>query len=662
MQQILHQAKSQNLSKVIKALAELPGDDPVHEGALNALAEAKDIESLQKALSTRWFSLAIKHLVELGRGDELKRVYKDFPPDVQRSIVHYLGAAGDTKFLSAALENEDVEVRKQAVEWLAHHHAFEILREHLQVEPDVRVKDEIRKQLALKREGPLSPALEHIEPAEKIKQIDELIKLATTAFNRWSLYPAIRRKVLGETGKRFDISTFKKWTENQPAIDTQIQEEMDKLPSIEKGRDALADLKEVVKKLPETDKNIKLTKDWIDETWKRIHAAGEELSAEERKQWETKIEEAKQKLSQMQEASKGDLEFRIAQLEIMEQEAEKQEKLITSISEQPDFQKKYGTSAASWKDYGAYLQSLDSEDLQPLEAKQDKLAWEKSETLRKELEEKQKRRNDLQAQLKPFLSRLKTDKKFPAELDEAGNVISPEIKALDTKLDMLKRFDREWYSSPEAQETFVEIDGEKYYLQPAKWIIPKGSDVLPEYSRGKVLLPSKPSPYKSPWVPYIEEAEQKKRQLQNQFDKEMVPYLPARAKEILLQIHKLTGGNIVERDPSKPHGDIDRLMKEIRDMGVPELGGKFVSHAEAKKQREANKVQYEAERSDLLKRMENINVGYMATPEEREAKQKAMILLRKDIREFRAKYGHPPIPDSPRYQLLRQWYLDRGTK
>ncbi len=666
LMQIFHQAKEQNLMKVIQALAELPGTDPVHEKALDALAEAKDIPALQNAINTPAFNVAIKHLVALGRGDELKRVFKEMSPEVQRSIVYHLGQAGDKAFLEKALENPNAEVREQAVKWLAFYHEFDILREHLKKEKDGSVKKEIQKELVVYKapEAPVAEVIEQFKPEEREKKIAELVDTATKAFNRWRLYPEVRRKVLGETGQRYDISTFRKWVESQPEIDEEVQEEMSKLPSMEQGREALSELKNILKKLPETDKNITYTKDWIDETWKRLHIAGDELPPEERKKWEDEIEKAKEKLSLMQSNSKGDLEFKINQLEAMEEDATTREQLMHDIRSTPEFTKKYGSANSSWKDYSSYLQTFDVDtsekkqlkdpslynNLESLEEKQDNLAWKQSEDLRKELEAKQKRLKDLDQQLKPFLQRLKTEGKFNFEIDEEGNPIVPEIKAIDEKLDMLKKFDKEWYHSAEAQEPFVEIEGEKYYMAPDMWVVPKSKpSPLPEYPRGKVRVPGRVSRFRSPWTEYIEKYQREKVHLQNKALQDVTPYLPPRAKEI--QLEKVKSSN-----------DIAGLSDEIKNLGVIEQGGKFVSYKDARKNRDANKKQYEEDRKNLLQRMDEMQKGFAETPKEKEDKAKELIVLRKDIKDFKAKYGVPPLHDSPKYNLIYQWHLDKKGK
>lgn len=653
LKQILQLAESKDFLKVVLAVMALPypakpGNDDIHVDAITSLYRMKAIPELGKLLFTPWHPIAIRYLVELGQDAPLKEAFKAYPnrPSMQRYITLYLGEKGDESFLEEAMKSPNKDVRLQATEWLKHFNKVDVLKKYVGEEKDPTLKDTIEKYL----EAPAAAVLESPEDFEK--KISELIKIAATAFTKWDKYPDVRREVLGRGGRRYGISTFNEWKTVQSEIDKEIKAKMDELPSFEKGAEALRDLEQIAEKLPDTTK-VNTLKAWVAEAEEKFKLYNYEYkpkdwTEEKWKEWQTdlqalqkKIETTKENIKKFESSSKkSDLTFKISQLKLLERDAQlrwsSKDSLMDAVKKDESFKKEYGADAHSWKEYQAYVKTFDEdyspsglgkatkEGLSTLEKDQEELKKKYAEPIQKALAEEARSEKEVAHKLIPFYRKLKIP------VAKGGEPHSPQVEKIENEIKKYRELEKQWYKLSGAIEPWAEVGGEKYRLAPAVWISPKESEVFPEYTRGKRLVPEQINKLKSPWSPIIKELEAAKVKAQRDFTLKLSEALPEQGKEFLKR-----------RDEHRKA--IDKLESVKASIGM-------YSHDQAKL--DASKKEYDAERKELLNSLKTMADLKDKSPEE-------YIKLRRRLSEFMEQYGVPPIPDTPEANLKKQYFQDR---
>jgi len=411
--------------------------------------------------------------------------------------------------------------------------------------------------------------------------------------------------------------------------------------------------------LPDATKQIATLRAWIDEAKEKYEINKQRPSNVSDEQWESiekalsafkeRIDAAQKNLDRASAAVKGDLEFRVAQLQLLERNAMWRSSLADAIKHDDAFKKEYGSGGNTWQTYQAYLKTYDKdiqgfkelpktavEGLADLEKSREEMAWKFTEPLRKRFSEEQEESQKAAQKLLPFYKRLQV------EVDSEGNPIAPGVKELNDSITQYKKLEDQWFKLSGTIEPYADIDGEKYRVTPAAWILMGNSSALPEYSRGKRLTPMDVSKFHSPWSDLISEAEKKKVEVTNDFLKKLNNQLPPEGKELLLRAvdHEKKAGSTLER---------------LRAAGISLSNGKlkYINRGE---QLETAKEKYDKARKDLLERLKSMDKLKESDSIE---DKKQYILLKKELADFRNQYGVPPIPDTPDANLKKQYFYDR---
>jgi len=667
LQKILQVAVEHNLPEVVEAVFNIPSTGKtskwdIHSDAIAAFYRLKDVDALGKILFTPWYPHAVKYLVDLGLASSLKKVYRSSNdnPGLQRAIILNLGEA-DPEFMAEALKNPNAEVRQQALKWLGDHHKkYDVLKEHVKNEKDPKAKAELEKFLALANEGPVAEVLEHMDPEEQMSKITALTKTAADAFTKWDNYPEIRKQVLGQHGRRYGISSFNEWKQVQPEVDTEIRDAMGEYPSMEKGKEALRDLEKVAEKLPDATKRITYLKAWIEEAREK-YKINKQLLERERQlsnmteesrtelendlsELKTKIDNAQKNLDKAMVDIKGDLDFRISQLQLLERSTTFRESLMETIKQDDSFKKEFGSGNHTWQDYQAYLKTfekelphkdakLPAEGLRAIERSKEKLAWGYTEPLRKQYAQEENLAVKRLQELQPFYERLGDPEK------------DPRLAEFDKKIKEYKKLAKQWYKMSGTIAPYVVISDDetkRYHISPAIWLAPNKSPALPEYGTSKRLVPEQLAELRSPWTDLIEETQAEKIKLHNDLLREVAKKLPEKGKDLLVEHLQHVK-------------KAEAILSHLQSAGVGFDGGEL-KYIDMGKKLEESKKRYDEDRMKLLKRLEILNkVKESNRPDD----QKEYIRIKKELADFMGMYGIPPVSDTPNGQLKKQYLYDR---
>jgi len=657
LQKILQAAETNNLPRVAEAVFAIPSEDPIHESAVKALVAMKDVPSLNKILYTNWHPWAVRGLIDLGYADQLKDVYRTTKrPLLQRTIVLELGEKGDPEFMGEVLDNPNEDVKLQAVEWLTHHKRFDILKEHSKSEKDPKAKAAIDKALALSNEGPVAEVLEKLDPEEQARKIDQLADTARRAFTKWERYPAMRQEVLGKSSERYPISSFgagpTSWLAVQPKIDAEVRELLHAEPSFAEGEAAVRELEAIAKKLPDITKRTKTLEAWIEEAKER-YKENKTRGTDEKSlsDFKEKIDKAEKNLETAKFAVKGDLEFRVQQLQLLEREAKYRDELTHAIERDDKFKKEYNGFPSSLKEYQAYLKTFDPEYkigkpqggaegiptiIDKIEKKQEDITWKHTEPIRQQFKQESNAAAAASRALIPFYQRL------DISIDKEGNSTIPGIKELNKKIQDLKKLENQWFKLSGAVLPWIQLEGEeeRIYEPEGIWVEPDEKNVLPEYARGMTLVKPHVGRLRSPWTEEIAEARKEKDRIRNEFTKSLNKRLPPEGRDLLLEKIEHTQKAAA-------------LSVVLQNFNITPREGKL-TYVNPTLQERRNKEEYKERERHLLKRMKS-----MTELKENPSLSPEYIRLKKDLYDFNQTYGFSPIPDTSEANLKRQYQQDR---
>jgi len=241
---------------------------------VKAYADLGNVEGLTKALSNPNITVqaeAIKYLAELGQSDLLYKKYQETSvPEIKGVITHFLGKSKDVDFLVKVLHSKDVDAQKAAIQWLAYYGQHDTLNNFLKGDIASELRSLIEVELA-RRKVP-TKGYEHLDPAEKKKNIDSLITLAAKAFDPYGrslLYRAYVDEssahdkwgvelIWNKVAQDLNFKNNQEWWRINGNIFTSrfVQEFNKEFPSFSEGKEALDKLSQLKELGPETYSNI----------------------------------------------------------------------------------------------------------------------------------------------------------------------------------------------------------------------------------------------------------------------------------------------------------------------------------------------------------------------------------------------------------------------
>lgn len=690
---IIDFCKTNNIRKPLDTILGSPGyGETIQDAVLKVLVEWEDTETLVKLLDTSLADKAVEVLSKVSP-DLLKERYrkeeKRFTREGLRTrIVFELGSrSDDTSFLKEALSSSSSDVRHQAAKHLAHYGHFDVLKGHAEKEKDPEVSSFIDTTIARYETGEASKYIEKIPAKEREDEIAKLIDRATKAFTRWEQYPEIRKKILGE-GRYPHTETFAGWVRAQRLIDKEIEQEFDKLPSLDDGRKALDGLKLLAGKIkdkdaPSLDARIESLKSEIKQARTKASSFQQELDKEiERARQEdlTELERREEvappnnpyqnKLRQgiselesfiaealseinaaediLEDTEKSDLPLKVELLEKMYLEAVNIEKAMRDLT------------GPSWKKFRTYEEYLTDTSKTPAKLVKDRsdFIWDNTAPLRKEYTKTEEKRQQQQQTLSKFYKQLQLN--HPIVSAEDGEPVSFEIRELEKELKKYLELEQDWFKKAGAVAPYVEVDDAYYRLVPGTWTTPRQyqAPLLPE-GHGMLLQPAKPGQVHSPYEGDIKKLQNDLQEKRSSFFKELRENLPPAGKQLLAEY---------QADGKKAEG----ILLKLYGYGIRQKGGEFVSPWDQLQHDKKAKEKYDEKRKELVKKLQDAETETFATEEgpkklkEADPAKYLALLVEKDLFKkypsmelFRKEYGVPPLPDTPNFEAYKQWYADR---
>lgn len=625
-------AEDNDFKNIINKVLSTPGFKNQARGrALDVLAAWKDAPTLEKYIGTELYPEAVNRLAKIAP-DRLKEIYQTVRPAIQTRIVFELGGlSDDTSFLTEALKNPDATVRRQAAEWLGHYGHFDLLKKHQDTEPSI--KEYIDDTLTRYDAGMVSDIMQKLEPEDQSKEIAKLVDTATKAFTKWEQYPAIRQRVLGvkETaqgsesfhGKRYPHSDkLLDWNRYQKAIDEEIAEEFDKIPSLDAGKKALDGLKKIVDN-PGVLAKIKRMEQWLAMTRERLGESPKDSPLLSK--YKEVEEDHRRQLKEIVEP----LKFKVEELELLYREMVAREKKMEVLRDSQEFTKRY-PAKGSWVDYKAYQEAADP----AADKKRSDHVWEYTQPLQARYFELQKEIKELGRALSAAYKKLHIGGKT-IETDEFGPS-SAEIRQLTTDLIRKEQLNDAWLREAGFVEPYAVVNDIYYRMLPASWHPAMKERPVSGYSRGKVLVPARVAEVKSPYYEEIKAMRQELDSKRRELLKSLKEKLPAGVQALLDQYKTSLR-------------ESEKILSKLEEYGIGISGDKFIPPHTLFLQEEKRKKQFDNERRALSKKREEITDK--TSPE--------YIKLKVAEKEFKKEYGVFPFKDSPKLELYKQWALDR---
>ena len=233
--EIANQAEAHGIASVIDKLYE-NADERIRSLAVKAYGNLHWYGRLKEILATENESpsvrnTAVKYLADL-EPDSLTDVYQNVDATIRTTIVHNLGRIGKTDFLVSALEDKDINVQKQAVEWLAYHGKLNVLKEKAQSSStSEELKKEIEQKLSeheMASGEPSSKSFDKMNEREQLQTVRKMYERIKKRKPRRRIFWEVTRWMKPSLGVRTPDEYEQTWEAYKPDVLNRVDYEKEK--------------------------------------------------------------------------------------------------------------------------------------------------------------------------------------------------------------------------------------------------------------------------------------------------------------------------------------------------------------------------------------------------------------------------------------------------